>query len=73
MIGLKKTIASRVVYCAGNTALISAARNGHYAVIRELLQRGADVDAETNNGENALGKSCGPCYVVWWVETRVCT
>ena len=36
---------------AGTTALILAAKNGHTEIARDLLQKGADANAATNNGE----------------------
>jgi ankyrin repeat protein len=39
---------------SGTTALSWAARNGHEAVVRLLLEKGADVEAKAKYGETAL-------------------
>ena len=36
---------------AGTTAFILAAKNGHTEIVRDLLQKGADANVATNNGE----------------------
>jgi len=42
---------------AGDTALILAAQGGHTEMVRELLQKGADANVASNNGE-WRGTSC---------------
>ena len=34
----------------GNTSLILAAKYGHYTIVKELLERGADKDHENKVG-----------------------
>ena len=38
----------------GRTPLIYAAQSGHEALVRLLLERGADVEAKDRGGETAL-------------------
>jgi Ankyrin repeats (many copies)/Ankyrin repeats (3 copies) len=42
-----------------DTGLINAAREGHEAVVRQLLEKGANIDAKTNRRETALHKAAG--------------
>jgi hypothetical protein len=47
----------------GDTALTSASRNGHEAVVRHLCERGAKVDLHLPNDDTALsiaGTECAP-------------
>ena len=39
---------------SGATSLIIASQNGSFAVVRELLARGANVNAATNDGSTPL-------------------
>jgi serine/threonine-protein phosphatase 6 regulatory ankyrin repeat subunit B len=43
----------------GKTALMLAARGGHIAVVRELLDRGAAIEARDRDGGNALMTAAG--------------
>jgi ankyrin repeat protein len=43
----------------GRTALLSAAWNGHEAVARLLLEKGADIEAEDLDGRTALLEAAG--------------
>ena len=36
---------------AGTTAFILAAKNGHTEIVRDLLQKGADANATSRDGE----------------------
>lgn len=53
-----------MVFCSQNglNALHLAAKDGHLEVVRELLKRGAIVDAATKKGNTALHiASLGKC------------
>ena len=38
----------------GSTSLLIAGKNGHLAVVRELLARGASIEAADDNGATSL-------------------
>ena len=39
------------VFASGYMALMGASANGHAEVVRQLLDKGADVNAATKNGK----------------------
>ncbi|MEH2318664.1 ankyrin repeat domain-containing protein [Nostoc sp.] len=42
----------------GDTALMKATREGVYAVVKELIDAGADINARNSDGNNALWFAC---------------
>jgi ankyrin repeat protein len=42
----------------GDTALMKATREGVYAVVKELIDVGVDINARNNDGNNALWFAC---------------
>ena len=48
----------------GQTALHCASRNGHHAVVKQLLYSGADVNAKDDNCQTALHGAAGHGYEV---------
>ena len=54
LVSKNKAIDVNVQDNMGNTALICAARNGHFAVVQALLAKGANVNVQTKYGGTAL-------------------
>ena len=47
-----------------STPLMEASQEGHVAIVKFLIERGANIHAETNTGDTALTYACANGHTV---------